>query len=108
MNEEDRLRSLLREWQAPEPPSALDQRVRAHFRDLHPSLWRRIWTTRISVPLPVMAAAMLALAAVLWLALRPASPATVAPRPNYAHKTESAGFQPLPNGAAHVIEMKEQ
>jgi hypothetical protein len=106
MTEEERLRSLLREWPAPEPAAALDERVRGKFRELHPPWWRRLLTMRVSVPVPVMAAVMLIVGAVLWFGLR-TSPPVVAPVRSYANKVESAGFQPLPRGDARVIEVKE-
>jgi hypothetical protein len=54
-----------------------------------------------------MAAILLLIAAVLWLGLRPATPHAAAPVRDDASKIQSAGFQPLPDGAARVIEMKE-
>ena len=107
MTDDERLRALLRESATPTPGAALDGRILAAYRALHPPLWRRIWTMRISVPMPVMAAAMVLLVAVLWFALRQPSPTANAPASHYAHKTESAGFQPLPDGAARVIEVKD-
>jgi hypothetical protein len=105
--EEDRLQELLREWKAPDPNTALDERVRATFRKLNPSFWRRLWTMRISIPVPAMAAILLLTAVVLWLGLRPSPPHAAAPPLDYANKVQAAGFQPLPNGAARIIEMKE-
>lgn len=107
MSEEERLRSLLREWQASEPSAALDERVRGKFREVHPRWCRRLLTMRVSVPVPVMAAVMLVVA-VLWFGLRASPPAVVAPAHSYANKVESAGFQPLPRGDARVIEVKER
>lgn len=106
--DENRLQELLREWKAPDPNAALDERVRARFRQLNPSFWRRIWTMRISIPVPAMAAILLLAAAVLWLGPRPSPPHAAAPVRDYGNKVQSAGFEPLPDGAARVIEMKEQ
>lgn len=52
------LKSLLRRWQSPHPPRALDQRVMISYRaqTARLPLWRRILTTSISVPIPVAAA----------------------------------------------------
>ena len=104
--DDHRLHSLLREWEAPAPPAALDPRVRSGFRELHPPFWRRIWLTRISVPAPLVALAMLLIAAVLWFAIRPARIPVVAPA-SRANQVESAGFVPLPRGDARIIEVKQ-
>jgi len=110
MNEHDPLDSVLREWKAPEPSSAVDARVRAAYRSVHrPSLWRRIWSAQVTVPVPVLAAVLLLLLApALWLQFRPQTPAPqpaiVAPASTgYITRIETAGFQPLPNGATRVI-----
>jgi hypothetical protein len=111
MKENDPLNPLLREWEAPEPSRGLDARVGAAYRAMHrPSLWRRISTTRVTIPVPVFAA-LLVLAAVLWLQFRsgptaPAPPptATVSPADGgYLSRLETSGFQPLPDGAARVV-----
>jgi len=113
MKEEDPLHSVLREWEAPVPSSALDARVRAAYRAVHrPSRWRSIWSARVTIPVPVLAAALLLIVAGLWLqfrsgpsALQPAPPpATIAaPDWGYATRIETAGFKPLPDGATRVI-----
>jgi hypothetical protein len=109
MKEHDPLNSVLREWEAPEPSSAVDARVRAAYRAAHRlSLWRRIWSARVTIPVPVLAAVFLLLAPVLWLQLRsrpPApQPATVTPAgAGYMTRIETAGFRPLPDGATRVI-----
>lgn len=107
MNEKDPLRSLLHEWEAPEPSSALDARVRAAYRARRrPTLWERLWSFRVSIPAPVLAAALL-VAAGLWLEWRsvpPQRPAPVAPAAGaYMTRLEAAGFQPLPDGEIRVI-----
>ena len=81
MKEHDPLNSVLREWEAPEPPSAVDARVRAAYRQAHrPSLWRRIWSAQVTIPVPVLAAVfLLLLAPVLWLQFRFRPPAPPAP-----------------------------
>lgn len=106
MSENDPLRALLREWQAPEPSAALDERIRAGFRAARaPSPWARIWQARISVPVPVLAALVL-LAAVAWLVqFRPAAPAVR--EPGIVTRLEATGFQPEPNGVALVEEVKQ-
>ena len=113
MKENDPLNSVLREWEAPEPPSALDARVRAAYRAAHqPSLWLRMWTFRVTMPVPVLAALLL-VAAVAFLQFRsrpPAPrPATTVPMPDggYMTRIETAGFKPLPDGAVRVIRSGE-
>jgi hypothetical protein len=108
MKEQDRLNTLLHEWEAPEPPAALDAQVRAAYRDtVKPSLWQRMWSFRISIPVPVLAAALLLFMAGVWLTRSgpPAVPATAPP--GYVTRLESAGFQPLPDGATRVIRAGE-
>ena len=115
MKEHDPLNSVLREWEAPEPSAAVDARVRTAYRAAHrPSLWRRIWSAQVTIPVPALAAALLLLllAPVLWLQLRPHSPApqpaTVTPAgEGYMTRIETAGFKPLPDGATRVIRSGE-
>ena len=109
MNEHDPLKTLLREWKAPEPPPALDARVRAAYRDaVKPSPWQRLWSFRISIPVPVLAAALLLVAIGVWLQSRSGPPVRTAPAsPGYVTRMESAGFQPLPDGATRVIRAGE-
>jgi len=86
MKEHDPLNSVLREWEAPEPPSAVDARVRAAYRQAHrPSLWRRIWSARVTIPVPVLAAALLLIAAAIgWKVL-------------YVEKEASLEILPIPD-----------
>ncbi len=108
MNEKDPLRSLLQEWEAPPPSAALDARVRAAYRaGRRPTLWRRLWWFRVSIPAPVLAAAVLLIGAGLWLERRsvpPQPPAPAAPAAGgYLTRLETAGFQPLPDGEIRII-----
>ena len=108
MNEQDPLRPLLQEWEAPEPSAALDARVRAAYRaGRRPTFWERLWSFRVSIPVPVLAAAVLLIAAGLWLERRsipPQRPVPVAPAAGgYLTRLETAGFQPLPDGEIRVI-----
>ena len=63
---------LLREWEAPEPPTRLRSAV---FGDLRAPLWRPLWRRilgrSIRVPLPAAALAAIALALALWKWPRP-------------------------------------
>jgi hypothetical protein len=104
MMENDPLRSVLREWKAPEPPAEMDLSLRTAFRAKNQrSPWAEFWKWRISVPAPVLAALALAGLA-LFLQFRPA-PAPVSPRGGggYVTRLDATGFQPLPNGAARVV-----
>jgi hypothetical protein len=108
MKERDPLDTLLREWEAPEPPPALDSRVRASYRNsVKLSLWQRMWSFRVSIPVPVLAAALLLVMAGVWLTRSgpPARPAAVPP--GYVTRLDSAGFRPLPDGATRVIRAGE-
>jgi hypothetical protein len=112
MNERDPLDLILRDWEAPEPSPALDARIRAAYRAARPPTgWQRFWWMRVSIPVPVLAAALLLIAAGLWLfrwqpAVRPAPAAP--PGGSYMTRLETAGFQPLPNGAIRVIRSGER
>ena len=104
MMENDPLDPVLHEWQAPEPPAAMDARALAAFRTAHhPSPWNRFLRARVSVPVPVLAALMLIVAALLlqfrWGEPRPPLPQI----PGYVTRIEASGFQPLREGAVRVV-----
>ena len=104
MKEQDPLQLLLREWEAPEAPPSLDIRVRTAYHDSRRgSLWERLWTFRVSVPVPVLAAALLLIAAGVWIERRSSPPIRPAAPSGYITRLESAGFQPLPDGEVRVI-----
>ena len=109
MKEHDPMNTLLREWEAPEAPLALDGQVRAAYRAaVRPTRWQRLWSFRISIPVPVLAAALLLAAVGVWLQSRTGEP--VRPRsapPGHMTRLESAGFRPLPDGAVRVIRSGE-
>jgi hypothetical protein len=103
--DDDRLHEILYEWEAPESTVEMDSRMRAAWRSAHPPLWRRLWSARISVPIPVLAA-LLVLAAVLLFSLSPAPPA--APEMGrYVTHLNATGFQPVTNGEARVVKIEE-
>jgi hypothetical protein len=115
MNEPDPLDTLLREWKAPEPAPEMDRRIaeayRGAFRNKpRESGWRGFWSARISVPVPVLLAAMVVIAVFLWYR---SSVSTSAPSSagkdagGVVTRVEAAGFQPLPNGDARIVPVKE-
>jgi hypothetical protein len=104
MMHDDPLQEVLREWKAPEPPAALDARVRAAYRAAYrPWSWSVLWKTRISVPVPALA--VLIVLALAWLVQFRSAPAPVPPSAGrgYLTRLDETGFQPLPNGAARVV-----
>jgi hypothetical protein len=107
--EDDKLRALLREWEAPEPNPQMDARVRAAWRASHPAAWKRIWTARISMPVPVLAALLLIAAFLLakFGTPRRSTAETPSQPGGYVTQLNAAGFQPVPNGEARVITVKE-
>ncbi|HWC95559.1 MAG TPA: hypothetical protein VG456_02385 [Candidatus Sulfopaludibacter sp.] len=106
MTEDDPLRPLLREWQAPEPGADMDERIRSRWQAARadrdkPAQMRHWWRARVSIPVPVLAAAILIILALL-VELRPAPP-PVTSNPGYLTRLGAAGFQPLPDGAARLL-----
>jgi hypothetical protein len=108
VTEDDKLRAVLREWEAPEPNPAMDARVMAAWRGTRRPAWKSIWTARVSIPVPVLAALLLA-AALLLLKFSVMRPADVSPAQagGYVTQLNATGFQPVPNGEARVITVKE-
>ena len=104
--EDDSLRPLLREWEAPEPPPAMDARIHAAWRAAHPARPRwNFWSPRVSVPVPVLAAVMLVLLA-LFVQFRSEPPTASRGGRAYVTQVDAEGFQPLPNGAARVVQLE--
>ena len=102
--EDDSLKKVLDEWQAPEPGASLDGRMLAAYRaGYRRSPWRAFWGARVSVPAPALALVLILVLAV-YLQFR-STPAPVAPRVDrgYVTRLEATGFQPLPDGAARVV-----
>jgi hypothetical protein len=108
MMDDDKLRAILREWEAPHPNPEMDARVRAAWRASHPALWKRVWTARVSVPVPVFAALLL-IAALLALkfGVAPSAPKAPPEATGFITRLNATGFQPVPNGEAQVITVKE-
>ncbi len=112
MTEPDPLGALLREWKAPEPSAELDTRVVKAFlatlpaTDFRPSPWRRFWNFRVSVPAPILLAAMALLVLFFWF--RPASAPSPEPgATGVVTRLDATGFEPLPNGETHIVPVKE-
>ena len=109
MKDNDPLNSILREWESPEPSSGLDARVRAaYLAMLRPSPWKRMWFSRVSIPIPVLAGLLLLVTAMWWIQSRSRTlgvqPVITSPAENeYVTRIEIAGYQPLPNGATRIL-----
>ena len=106
MKEDEQLRSVLREWQEPEPRAAVDAQVRDAWRAECRPPWRRIWSARISVPVPVAVAALLLVAVLIQF--RRAAPVAPAPQAHLSvQEMTASGFIALPDGAARVVSAKD-
>lgn len=106
MKETDSLDALLREeWKSPDPTAELDRRVASAYRAAvaRPKVsWRGLWTLRVSVPVPALLFAAVAIAALaVWL--RPAVQPTPAEPSGVVTQLNASGFQPLPNGEARIV-----
>jgi hypothetical protein len=114
--ESDPLRSILHQWEAPEPTLGMDARVLAAYRSAQRrSLWRRIWTARVTIPAPVLAALLIVVLGALAIQIRsswlaPRQPVGSGPElvlvprgGGYVTRLDATGFQPLPNGTARIV-----
>jgi hypothetical protein len=112
MTDHDPLDALLREWKPPEPRMELDENVvRAYRATLSEGrrlpAWRRFWDSRVSIPAPLLVAAMAAVVILLFW-LRPAAvPARPSDTPGVVTRLNATGFEPLPNGEARIVSVKE-
>jgi hypothetical protein len=110
-HDSDPLHAVLSEWEAPPPPAPLDARVLAAYRaTARPTLWMRIWSFRVSIPVPVLAALLLVISAAFWLQFRsrPTAPQAAPSTAGYMTRLETAGYRPLPDGAVRVIRAGEK
>lgn len=87
---DDELRALLAQWQAPDPPASLARSV-FQQRPLNPLL--RIWHSHIQIPTPLAVAAALALSALLFW--------PPPPKPQPANSL--AGFEPVQQPKVRII-----
>jgi hypothetical protein len=109
MTERDPLNTLLREWKAPEPTPGMDERVVDAYRAAFPPrtpAWRGFWKMRISIPVPILLAAMVVFALLLWFRSTPA-PNVSGDAGEIVTRLNATGFQPLPNGEARIVPIKE-
>lgn len=121
---DEELDSLLARWSAPVVPEGLDERVLAMFRREKSTAfpwWERLFTASVRVPLPVAVGLLLLFVVTAVLALRPVAPqptaGTSAPSgpvlaarradPPVVTRTSLAGFQPVSEVTATVVETKE-
>jgi hypothetical protein len=109
MREPDSLDNLLREWKSPQPSAELDQRAMSAYRSavraprFSPRAWRQFWRMRVSVPAPVLVAAVLAMFALFFWLRPPAAPAASPQTSGVVTRLNVRGFQPLPNGEARIV-----
>lgn len=132
MNERDELRdpelqSLLARWSAEVLPEGLDERMLAAYRRevrTAEPWWSRLFTTTVRIPLPVAVGLLMLFIVTAALALRPTAPApptagttpaepvqaAQATRPGEAPvvtRTSLAGFQPVTEVTATVVDTRE-
>jgi hypothetical protein len=93
--DDPRLKGLLREWQVPDAPRSLDERVLLGRRR---PWWRRLATSRITVPLPIAAALCVVLVWLAALAVRDRGRALPAP----ATTEDLGGFQPVSSVSVRI------
>ncbi len=119
------LERLLARWSAPAVPEGLDERVLAAYRRQARAAepwWSRLFTASVRVPLPVAVGLLMLLIVTAALALRPVSQqptaGTTAPSepvqaarrldPPVIARTSLAGFQPVAEVTATVVETQEK
>lgn len=114
MNEPDPLDTLVREWKAPELPPGMDRRIAeaylTSFRSRERRGWRGFWSARVSVPVPVLVAAMVVFALLAWYRFSASTSMSSNGQEDAAGvvtRLNAAGFQPLPNGEARIVPVKE-
>ena len=111
MSEQDPLDMILREDQPPEFGAELDERIirsyRAHFAAGMATARTRWWNLRLSIPIPVLLAALgLFVALLIWFRSSP-TPNSRTLGPGVVTQINEGGFQPLPDGQARVVEVRE-
>jgi uncharacterized membrane protein YdfJ with MMPL/SSD domain len=119
------LERLLARWSAPVVPEGMDERVlgayRRQVRAAEP-WWSRLFTSSVRVPLPVAVGLLMLLIVTAALALRPVSSAPTAGTASpsapvlaarnadspVVTRTSLAGFQPVAEVTATVVETQEK
>jgi hypothetical protein len=111
MNEPDSLDKLLHEWKSSEPTEEMDERVAHAWRSaFQPPRTRSFWSLRFSIPAPALLAAALALAVLVFWLRRPNPPTVHEAAPQtrgIVTQLDARGFEPLPNGEARIISVRE-
>jgi uncharacterized membrane protein YdfJ with MMPL/SSD domain len=119
------LERLLARWSAPVVPEGMDERMLAAYRRQAGSAepwWSRLFTASVRVPLPVAVGLLMLLVVAAALALRPVSESpTAGTTPPSAPvqaaraadspvvtRTSLAGFQPVAEVTATVVETQEK
>ena len=119
------LERLLARWSAPVVPEGMDERVLAAYRRQVRTAepwWSRLFTASVRVPLPVAVGLLMLLIVTAALALRPvSSPPTAGTASPSAPvlaarnadspvvtRTSLAGFQPVAEVTATVVETQEK
>ena len=121
---DEELERLLARWSAPVVPEGMDERVLAAYRrqaGTAAAWWERLFTASVRLPLPVAVGLLMLLIVTTALALRPASPPPTAGTTGPGEqvqavrqaeapvvtRTSLAGFQPVSEVTAMVVETKE-
>jgi hypothetical protein len=119
------LERLLARWSAPIVPEGMDEHVLAAYRRQTRTAepwWSRLFTATVRVPLPVVVGLLMLLIVSAALALRPVAPPPTAgttgpsqPVQAARHvdsqvvtRTSLAGFQPVSEVTATVVETREK
>jgi hypothetical protein len=89
MEHDPEIRDLIRGWTPPDPSPGLDDRMQRRFAARRRSLWRRGVEWRLTIPAPVILAALLVLF-IAWYRSRPSAELM-------------GGMQPIPEPVLTVI-----
>jgi hypothetical protein len=120
---DEELERLLARWSAPPVPEGMDERVLAAYRRAlgrSEPWWARLFTASVRVPIPVAIGLLMLFAVTALLALRPVPPQESAGAAGSSEpvqavrvaapvvtRTSLAGFQPVSEVTATVVETRE-
>ena len=119
---DEELHKLLSRWSAPIVPEGMDERVLAAYRRQSGRAepwWSRLFTASVRVPMPVAVGLLMLFIVTAALALRPVAPqptatgpaepvqAARAAAPPVVTRTSLAGFQPVSEVTATVVQTQE-